>query len=91
MLVRAGSPLAGDGLAEPQRRALEAGRVHRIEHAPHPASSTEIRRLLTAGERPPADWLDPAVLDYLLKYGLYRAPDPGVDGGQGSPKDPSPQ
>lgn len=35
-------------------------------------SATEIRRRLARGERPPAGWLHPRVVDYIQKYTLYR-------------------
>lgn len=52
--------------------ALATARVEWVEVEPHPASSTEIRRRLAAGETPPAGWLDPRVLTFLSKYDLYR-------------------
>jgi nicotinate-nucleotide adenylyltransferase len=52
--------------------ALGTARVEWVEVEPHPASSTEIRRRLAAGEPLPAGWLDPRVLTFLQKYDLYR-------------------
>lgn len=52
--------------------ALATARVEWVEVEPHPASSTEIRRRLAAGEALPAGWLDPRVLTFLTKYDLYR-------------------
>ena len=51
---------------------LAAARVEWVEVEPHPASSTEIRRRIAAGEALPAGWLDPRVLTFLAKYDLYR-------------------
>ena len=72
VLARPGSTLEPHELAEPQRAAIEAGRVHFVRHPPIPASSTEIRRHLASGEAPPDSWLDARVLEYALKYRLYR-------------------
>lgn len=52
---------------------LEAGddaRIRWVGNRLHPASASTIRAQLAAGERP-AD-LNPRVLDYVLKYSLYR-------------------
>lgn len=54
------------------RAALAGARVAWCEAAPHPASGTEIRRRLAAGEPPPAGWLPPRVLSFVEKYRLYR-------------------
>lgn len=43
-----------------------------IDNPPVEASSTRLRRILAAGEPPPAGWLDPRVLQYVQKYSLYR-------------------
>jgi len=73
VLTRPGFALDPSQLRPPQRAALEAGRVHYVEHEPVAASSTEIRRLLAKGDTVPAGWLQPRVLEYVKKYGLYRA------------------
>lgn len=52
--------------------ALATARVEWVEVDPHPASSTEIRRRLAAGEPLPDGWLEPRVLTFLAKYDLYR-------------------
>mgnify|MGYP006161174151 CR=1 FL=1 len=39
---------------------------------PHPATATELRRRLAAGEAT-GDWLAPAVGDYIGRHGLYGA------------------
>jgi nicotinate-nucleotide adenylyltransferase len=51
---------------------LATARVEWVEVEPHPASSTEIRRRIAAGEPLPDGWLDPRVLTFLAKYDLYR-------------------
>ena len=50
--------------------ARPAGRVLRLAMAPHPASATELRRRLAAGESP-GPWLPPAVEAYIRHHGLY--------------------
>lgn len=73
----------GDPWREPihpeLRRALDDGRARRVDNPPIAASSTAIRRSLAADRpREPAEAprlaesLDPAVLDYIRKYSLYR-------------------
>lgn len=54
------------------RAALATARCSWIESPPHPASGSEIRRRLRAGETLPAGWLDPRVLSFVAKYQLYR-------------------
>lgn len=54
------------------RAALAGARVAWCEAAQHPASGTEIRRRLAAGEPPPAGWLPPRVVSFVEKYRLYR-------------------
>jgi nicotinate-nucleotide adenylyltransferase len=51
---------------------LARARVEWVTHAPHPASASEIRRRLAAGEPVPEGWLDPRVLTFVHKYRLYR-------------------
>jgi len=60
------------GLSEELRRALAAARIGWVEGVEHPASASEIRRRLRAGEPLPDDWLDPRVLTFVEKYTLYR-------------------
>jgi nicotinate-nucleotide adenylyltransferase len=48
------------------------GRVRFVEHPPHPAAATEIRRRLAAREALPAGWVDDRVVRYIEKYSLYR-------------------
>lgn len=62
--------VAGELPAELARR-LEAGEVDVVVH-PVDRSATDVRRLLAAGEEPPAGALKPPVLDYIRKYSLYR-------------------
>lgn len=59
-------------LAPELAQAIDSGRVRFVANPPHPASSSEIRRRLAAGEEIPAGWLADPVLRYLLKYRLYR-------------------
>jgi hypothetical protein len=47
-------------------------RVRRIANRPVGVSSTEVRRCLARGERPPAGWVPDPVVDFALKYRLYR-------------------
>jgi nicotinate-nucleotide adenylyltransferase len=49
-----------------------AGGLFRLEMPLHPASATELRRRLRAGE-PHGGWLSAAVADYIRAQGLYRA------------------
>lgn len=62
-----------DALAGPIAGAVDAGRVHFVDNRPVDASSTELRRLLAAGDPSAARLLPAPVLSYLRKYGLYRA------------------
>ncbi|MCX7033431.1 MAG: nicotinate-nucleotide adenylyltransferase [Arenimonas sp.] len=48
-----------------------AGRLLRLDMPLHPASATELRRRLRAGE-PPGDWLAGPVADFVRAQGLYR-------------------
>ncbi len=52
--------------------ARPAGRFLRIAMPPHPASATELRRRLAAGEAT-GHWLAPAVAAYIARHGLYGA------------------
>jgi nicotinate-nucleotide adenylyltransferase len=54
------------------RHAVREARLAWVRAATHPASATEIRRLLRAGEPVPPGWLDERVLSFLAKYRLYR-------------------
>jgi nicotinate-nucleotide adenylyltransferase len=49
-----------------------AGRVRFLANQPVGVSSTEVRRCLARGERPPAGWVPEPVVDFALKYRLYR-------------------
>lgn len=55
----------GDLLAAP------AGRLLALGMPLHPASATELRRRLRAGQ-PHGDWLAPPVADFIRAQGLYR-------------------
>jgi nicotinate-nucleotide adenylyltransferase len=59
-------------LAPELAERLAAARIDWIEQRPHPASASEIRRRLAAGEAIPEGWLEPRVLTFVRKYGLYR-------------------
>jgi len=59
-------------LPDELRRALAAARIGWVEAVEHPASASEIRRRLRAGEPLPDDWLEPRVLTFIQKYTLYR-------------------
>jgi nicotinate-nucleotide adenylyltransferase len=60
------------GLGPELARRLAGARVEWVAHQPHPASASEIRRRLAAGEPLPENWLDSRVLTFIRKYGLYR-------------------
>jgi nicotinate-nucleotide adenylyltransferase len=47
----------------------EGARVHRLDTLALPVSSSDIRRELAAGKRPPE--LPQAVFDYIRQRGLY--------------------
>ena len=49
-----------------------APRVRLVANTPVETSSTEVRRLLARGERPPPGWVPEPVIDFALKYRLYR-------------------
>ena len=49
-----------------------AARVQLIDNRPVEVSSTEVRRLLARGERPPSGWVPEPVVDFAFKYRLYR-------------------
>ena len=84
VVTRPGHALAGlpDALAQAvagrwatsaaELSASPAGRVYRLAMPPHPATATELRRRLAAGEAT-GDWLAPAVGDYIARNGLYGA------------------
>lgn len=59
-------------LAPELAAAVSRGTVDFVENAPCPASSSEIRRRLAAGEPIPEDWVPAPVLTFLAKYSLYR-------------------
>lgn len=60
------------GLAAELAARLRVARLDWVPSAPHPASASEIRRRLAAGEPVPEGWLDPRVLTFARKYRLYR-------------------
>lgn len=61
-----------DALPAPLPERLASARVDWLEGPLHPASATEIRRRLAAGEPIPDGWVDPRVLTFATKYRLYR-------------------
>lgn len=66
-------------------RARPGGYVLRLRQPLHPASATEIRRRVAAGDADWPRWLAPAVADYIRGYRLYGLPaDPAArDDGRG--------
>jgi len=66
-----------DRLLEPGETLRErpAGRVAWHEMPPNDCSSTQVRERLMAGESP-TDCVDAAVLEFIHRTGLYRAPEP---------------
>ena len=54
-------------------RASPAGRLLFIDVAPRDIAATRIRAAIARGERPPADWLPPAVWEYIERHRLYRS------------------
>lgn len=58
--------------ARSQDAVLAKGRVCFVDNQPIDVSSTEMRRLLGRGERPTQEWMPPTVVDFVLKYRLYR-------------------
>lgn len=48
------------------------GGVHLLSNQPLAVSSTEVRRCLSLGQRPPAACVPEAVVDFAIKYRLYR-------------------
>lgn len=58
-------------LAPETRTRLDARPVTFIDNPPLDISATEIRRRLASGAQLGADWLPPAVLEYVTKYDLY--------------------
>jgi len=63
-LEAAASPALGEALA--------TAKIGWVDSVAHPASSSEIRRRLAAGERIPDGWLDPRVLSFATSHTLYR-------------------
>lgn len=64
--------LAGRWAASPEDlRHGPGGRVLRLRQPLHPASATEIRRRIAAGDADWPQWLAPAVADYIRRHRLY--------------------
>jgi nicotinate-nucleotide adenylyltransferase len=55
-----------------ERSPVLAPRVRFVRNRPLDVSSTAVRRCLARGERPPAGWVPDPVVDFALKYRLYR-------------------
>ena len=73
--------LAGRWAASPEAlRQRAGGCVLRLRQPLHPASATEIRRRIAAGEADWARWLTPAVADHIRRHRLYGFPGEGVSG-----------
>jgi nicotinate-nucleotide adenylyltransferase len=51
---------------------IHRARISHVESVSHPASASEIRRRLRAGEPIPQGWLKDRVLRFSNKYDLYR-------------------
>lgn len=62
---------AGRWAPAPALALSPAGRLFRLTMPLHPASATELRRRLRAGE-PHGGWLAPAVAAHIGREGLYR-------------------
>lgn len=63
---------AGRWLGAPgDLRERPSGGLYRLEMPLHPASATELRRRLRAGE-PHGGWLTASVADFIRREGLYR-------------------
>ena len=66
--------LSGRWAASPDAlRARPGGYVLRLRQPLHPASATEIRRRIAAGDADWSRWLAPAVADYIRRHRLYGA------------------
>lgn len=72
VLVRPGWDL--EQIHSPLAEELRAGEVVWVQNDAIDASSTEIRRRLSAGEELPQGWLPEPVLNYLTKHRLYAEP-----------------
>lgn len=74
VLVRPGWEMEAlrGGLPRELEERLASGHVHVVSDESVDLSSTELRRLLAAGDEPPPGALPPLVLDYVRKYSLYR-------------------
>ncbi len=63
---------AKEGMPEPLRVLVDQGQVDFIENEPVEASSTKLRQLFAAAERPPEGWMPERVVQYVLKYSHYQ-------------------
>ncbi len=67
------APALASPLGQAIAQASSQSRLRWVDSTAHPASASEIRRALAAGEAPAPGWLDPRVLAFATKYDLYRA------------------
>lgn len=74
VLARPGWDPDAAGLAPELRAALVRGSARIVANPPVPVSATALRELLARGEVPPPGTLASPVLQYVLKYALYRTP-----------------
>jgi nicotinate-nucleotide adenylyltransferase len=73
VLVRPGTQRQVErGWPEAVRRLAAGDRVEIVANRPVRISSTQLRRLLAAGEAPPPRTVPRTVLEYIRKYRLYR-------------------
>jgi nicotinate-nucleotide adenylyltransferase len=70
VLGRPGAP--APAAAADQPAATTATTIRFVGNRPLDVSSTEVRGCLARGERPPAGWVPEPVVDFALKYRLYR-------------------
>jgi nicotinate-nucleotide adenylyltransferase len=66
----AGAVPAGEAAGDAARE--RPVRVRFVANPTLAVSSTEVRRCLARGERPPSGWVPEPVVDFALKYRLYR-------------------
>jgi nicotinate-nucleotide adenylyltransferase len=73
VLSRPEAAAASERSSTPRVMAIgDPTRVRFLANRPLAVSSTEVRRCLARGERPPAGWVPDPVVDFALKYRLYR-------------------
>lgn len=72
VLARPGVVAPAEDRALGSERARPAPAIHWVRNQPVEVSSTEVRRILSRGERPPRGWVPEPVIGFALKYRLYR-------------------